>query len=355
MIDSEALATSLEKQIRVAVDRSMEEYVVKTIQQLTLNPDWVVKIENLINQNFILKFDERLNRVDLNLLIRDNLDAAMDRFRDKLKKDFSTAGITDLAQSTELTIIDGSVVAENQIASRTLMVEQSAEIQGSLVTKDLIVKGSINTDNASWNELTDVTSSKVVDRLTDQWRRDLVREVLDLARTEKIDFNAVTVNGQELVTGDTLSPTIRNTSIEKTGVLQDITVSGHSNFNQTLDVSRKRVGINTDKPEMALSVWDEEVSVIVGKLAQQQAFVGTGRSTNLAMGVNRVPYLEINTDGLTTVKQLRVDRFKVGHSAELPGHSGTRGDILFNSDPKPGSAFAWVCLGGFKWQPLKSM
>lgn len=354
MIDPESLAASLEKDIRKAVDASIEKYVAKTIAELTLDEQWVNKVQNLVNQNFVLKFDEKINRIDINLLIRENLDAAMDRFRDRLKENFRTKGLSDYANSTELTILDRSVVIENQMISRDISIEQNAEVKGALTVNDLIVKGTVNTDNVSWDELTEITSNKVTSRLTDQWKQDLVKQVLDLAKRNNIDFNSVTVNGQPLVDADTLSPLIKKTSIEKTGTLSDLTVAGYSNLNETLMVNRRRVGVNTENPEMALSVWDEEVSLLMGKLSQQQAYIGTGRLSNLAIGINRIPQIELNTDGLTTIKQLRVGKHRIGHVNELPGFSGTRGDILFNADLKPGQAFAWVCLGGYKWQPLKS-
>jgi hypothetical protein len=116
----------------------------------------------------------------------------------------------------------------------------------------------------------------------------------------------------------------------------------------------RRIGINTRDPEMALTVWDEEVCVLAGKLSQDLAYIGTGRRQSLALGVNRKHHIMIDVDGLITVQQLRIDRWKIGHAAQVPGYSGTRGDFVLNHDPKPEAPFAWICLGGFKWQPLRS-
>ena len=43
MIESDTLAAVIEKQIKLAVDRSMESYVEKTITSLTLDPAWLSK------------------------------------------------------------------------------------------------------------------------------------------------------------------------------------------------------------------------------------------------------------------------------------------------------------------------
>ena len=45
---------------------------------------------------------------------------------------------------------------------------------------------------------------------------------------------------------------------------------------------------------------------------------------------------------------------KISHDVQVPGWAGTRGDMVFNTNPGPDRVFAWVCLGAHKWQTLKS-
>jgi hypothetical protein len=127
-----------------------------------------------------------------------------------------------------------------------------------------------------------------------------------------------------------------------------------SHIYDTLSVINHRVGINTTTPESALSIWDEEVSVIIGKHKAKQAYVGTSRDQGLALGVNREPQIEIDTAGLTRIKKLQVGLHKISHDTQVPGWSGTRGDMVFNANPGADRVFAWVCLGAHKWQTLKS-
>ena len=70
--------------------------------------------------------------------------------------------------------------------------------------------------------------------------------------------------------------------------------------------------------------------------------------------MNRLPQIEIDPAGLTRIKKLQVGLHKISHDVQVPGWSGTRGDIVFNSNPGPDRVFAWVCLGAHKWQTLKS-
>jgi hypothetical protein len=133
-------------------------------------------------------------------------------------------------------------------------------------------------------------------------------------------------------------------------------VRGAANLaNNTLNADNQRVGINTREPEMALSIWDEEVTAMIGKLSQDTAYIGTSRPHDLVLGINRKPQIRMDRDGLTTINKLRIDRWKIQHAGSVPGWSGTRGDWVFNNEPKEGEPFAWVCLGAYQWRPLKSL
>ena len=74
----------------------------------------------------------------------------------------------------------------------------------------------------------------------------------------------------------------------------------------------------------------------------------------VVIGVNRIPQIEISTTGLTRIKQLQSGLHKISHATLGPGWAGTRGDLVFNTNPGADRVFAWVCLGAHRWQPLKA-
>jgi hypothetical protein len=244
--------------------------------------------------------------------------------------------------------MDDHTVFENNLTAQDLTIANSAQIQ------NLVVTGSINTDNHAWTGLSADIAEKAFARVTDAWQSDLVRQVAEHIKIDGIDFDQVTVGGNRLVDGNRLAETIKETSIQTTGVLRTLQVAGEAHLNETFSVVRKRVGVNTEEPEMALSVWDEEVSVNIGKNKLNQAYIGTGRAQGIAIGTNRVAHVEITADGLTQIKKLQVGVHKISHATEVPGWSGTKGDMVFNANPGSNRVFAWVCLGAFKWQVLKS-
>ena len=334
--------------ITQAIDNGIQALVNAAIDNLVIDTEWQNKIERSVNHIMTMRLSDRLSSIDINSLIVSHIDAGIDRWQDRLKRDFRTNGISDQANNIELTVLDGVVVVERDFVAKNIQVEQD------LIVNNLVVSGVINTDNRSWNELKDVISQQVLTATTEQWRQDLVDQVVLESRTAGINFDSVMVDDLPLIENKTLSAAVVDSHLQSIGTLRDLRVAGTAQFGQTMQVSGRRVGINTQDPEMALAVWDEEVSIIAGKLSKQQAFVGTARLQNLAIGVNRTPQIEIDVDGLTTIKQLRVGRHRISHAGTVPGYSGTRGDLVLNSDPKPGTPFAWVCLGAFQWQSLHS-
>ena len=334
--------------ITQAIDNGIQALVNAAIDNLVIDTEWQNKIERSVNHIMTMRLSDRLSSIDINSLIVSHIDAGIDRWQDRLKRDFRTNGISDQASNIELTVLDGVVVVERDFVAKNIQVEQD------LIVNNLVVSGVINTDNRSWNELKDVISQQVLTATTEQWRQDLVDQVVLESRTAGINFDSVMVDDLPLIENKTLSAAVVDSHLQSIGTLRDLRVAGTAQFGQTMQVSGRRVGINTQDPEMALAVWDEEVSIIAGKLSKQQAFVGTARLQNLAIGVNRTPQIEIDVDGLTTIKQLRLGRHRISLAGTVPGYSGTRGDLVLNSDPKPGTPFAGVCLGAFQWQSLHS-
>jgi len=335
--------------IRRTIDTAVEQLVDSSIEVLGKDPVWLAKIEQQINQAVVDRVIRQFGQIDLNPIIKERVDEHMTQFQQDILNNFASTGISDQAGTCQLTINDDSVVVGNQLTTRDLTVSNAAVIQ------DLVVKGSVNIDNPSWELLATGISEKTIDRLSDEWKTVLTAQVAEQIRSNGVDFDSVKINGETLVSGNTLAKSITDTNIRSVGVLKTLTVDGESIFNnQTLAVLNKRIGVNTISPEMALSVWDEEVSIVIGKNKANEAYIGTNRAQGVSIGVNRQPQIEISADGLTRIRQLQVGLHRVSHAAQVPGWSGTKGDIVFNSDPNDTPVFAWVCIGAHRWKTLKS-
>ena len=334
--------------VKRLVEQAIEDNILSAVQNISSDPAWLARIEHMINQTVVQETMIRLGSMDLNPIIKQRVDESMGVFQKTLLTEFTSTGISDQATSCQLTIMDDTTVVENCLTAHSM------DVVGSITVQNLIVKGAINTDNQSWITLADNISRKTLEKLTEEWNTRLVEEVTQQIKDNGISFDQVQVGGESLISGNRLAGTITESNIQSLGTLRQLQVQGEAHINNTVSVVNRRLGINTDTPEMALSIWDEEVSVVIGKNKAKQAYIGTNRDQGLVIGVNRLPQIEIDSAGLTAIKKLQVGLHKISHNTAVPGWSGTRGDIVFNSNPGPDRVFAWVCLGTFKWQTLKS-
>lgn len=335
-----------DKQIQKTVDLAVEQLVEKTIDSLTVDPAWIEKIQNVINHRMSDRVAERLRGIDINKTLTEIVVANKDTI-------FNNRGVIDQASEHQITVMDGVVVVENELVVNDLSVERNTYLKGDVtVNGDLAIKGQINVDNKSWQILGDHIGNVTYDRFKKDFANELIDTVIDEVK-EGIEIDNVTVDGHPLVSGDTLSVGVKKSGLTQVGTLNSLTVSGPAGIADTLTVKNTRVGINTENPDNALTVWDEEISVGVGKLSKNVAHIGTTRNQNLSLGVNRQSALEIDKDGMVTVQQLRISRNTLSWDSNPPGYSGTKGDIVFNTNFAADKPFAWMCLGAFRWQEIK--
>ena len=335
--------------IKVTVDKEVEKQTQLTVVKLFKDPVWLERIEKVINQAVVRQTMITVGSIDISTIIHQRVDENRATFKRELLEGFSSTGIDDKATACQLTIMDDTIVVENILTAR------SANFVESVTVRDLAVTGSINTDNLSWDVLAANISAKTLAQLDKDWRDTLVDQVATEIKTNGIDFANVKVDGCPLVLGGELARTVTQSSLRRVGRLQGLVVDGETNLNETVVVVKKRVGVNTEQPDAALNVWDEEVSISAGKYKNQEAYIGTNRDQALNISINRMPQITLGTDGVTGIKKLRVAQYMIGHGTSVPGYAGTKGDIVFNADPVPKSAFAWVCLGGHQWKVLKAV
>lgn len=333
------------------VDNAVRDMVRQSLEFLMQDEAWVERIKNLVSAEVSGRFVDRLSSMDINTMVADNLDAALVRHHERILSNFSTAGIRDAASQCELVISDGAVVAQSGLACKELLVDHTITTN-DINVQNLAVLNSVNHSGPAWADFKEQIAQAAGAMLNEEWRTNLVQQVIELARTSGIDFDSVSIRGAPLVEGSRLSANITETSIQRVGMLRDLSVAGAAHLARTVHVDNNRVGINTESPDMALTVWDEEVSVSVGKIRQDRAWIGSNRQQAMDIGINRKRAISIESDGLVVMDRVRLDRWQISFGNSVPNYSGTRGDIVFNHDPKPNTPWAWQCLGGFKWQAL---
>jgi len=251
--------------------------------------------------------------------------------------------------------MNGAVVVEHDFVATNIQAVDSIATEKLSVRGDLIVTGDVNTDARAWDNLKTAIGNKVFKDFETNVKDSLVDGVLDAAKVNGINFAQVKIDGKPLVDNNELSSAITGSSLQRVGNLRELTVLGEADFNNTAFVANKRLGINTREPSSALSVWDEEIEIAVGKRRERTGFIGTNRKQHLEIGVNGKGNIIIHDNGLVEIPQLQVGKQRISHGSEVPGYSGSKGDIVFNINVSTkNTVFAWMCIGGFNWVALNA-
>jgi hypothetical protein len=154
--------------IKQSVNNSTQELVQVAIKELTIDKHWLEKIETQINQHMIQRIVATLGSTDIRSMVNERVSEITESVIKKIMP-----GIQDQSHSVEMTVMDGNVVVENTLTARELTAVDT------LTVKNLVVKGNVNTDNQSWNELANKISKTTLDKLTDQWKQTLIEQVAE--------------------------------------------------------------------------------------------------------------------------------------------------------------------------------
>mgnify|MGYP003639913641 FL=1 len=222
------------------------------------------------------------------------------------------SSIEDFSNTVELTILDGAVVAENSLITNTI------------TTEDITVNGNININEPAFNAISDRILSRVPAASAP---KDYSPEINELSKRITKAESKPHSNFKELeVTGE--------------AILSDVLYTTPGN---------KRVGINTMDPSDALTVWDNEVEVVVGKHKSQEGYIGTRRRQTVNIGANNKVGITVNSNGTVGIEDLQLMGRTISGGDNVPGHAARRGDIVLNNKVKQGDCIGWVCLDGLRW------
>ena len=229
--------------------------------------------------------------------------------RDNISDFGNTDGIEDIATRVQLTVMDDCVVVEDRLVTQVLQAD-------TLIVKDFA------TDQPWYATMKqDVLASVPAPEKPKDWSFKIAE------MDAKIQVNAS-----------------RNQ-------LNELEVSGEAMLSDVLYTTpgNKRVGINTMEPSDALTVWDQETEVVIGKHKTQEGYIGTRRRQNLNIGANNQVGITVRSDGTVALDKLELQGKVISSGDAIPGHAAKRGDIVLNTKPSVGGYIGWVCLDGLKW------
>lgn len=252
-------------------------------------------------------------------------------------RNFNSSGIQDNATECQLTIVDGVIVAERHFISRSLQTDKIStkelEVEGMLD-----IRGPIKAGAAATKMISDIVKTAVNERLNTS---------ISIADGKIMHDNRL------LIDYESLGPGVMSSNLRKLGLLQDLRVSGISKFSETMMISdKKRVGINTDEPAGALTIWDEDAELTVVKDSQRLMYVGSTRNTNLALGTNNRKQITLHQDLIDIADPVMLQGIRFSVEDRIPERAGLPLEIVMVRSAREGQPRFYICNGGNQWQSL---
>ena len=214
-------------------------------------------------------------------------------------QNFGSTGIDDKATSCQLSIFDEVTVVENNLVTRDLTVKGTTTIEG-----DLNVTGTLPESSTLFQNVVRATSERVTTNLNQGIFQGYANLVTAQLQSTGIDLSKITVQGQEIINGNSIGNFITQSNLQKVGQLSELQVAGEAFLSATLYTTNGRVGINTIEPGCALSIWDQEVEVTVSKQTSNTAIIETPRNQSLVLSSNGQDNITLTPDGATTVNKI---------------------------------------------------
>lgn len=259
-------------------------------------------------------------------------------------KKFASTGIDDQASKCQVTVMDAGTVFENTLYSPRLEVKGDAVIDG-----DLLIKGTIPKNSQTYLNIVKDSAESVRAHIGPELLDQHQNRVYERIAQEGISLSKLTVDGKLVLEGTRLTNAILDSQLQTVGVLKDLQTQGETLLSETLYASGRRVGVNTMDPGSALSVWDEEVEIGIGKQKANTARIATSRDQVLVLGANKQNNITLTPDGVAEIPQLQIGKMLFTSAPSAPNYTAPSGVVVFNENPSLGGPLGWVSLGDARW------
>jgi hypothetical protein len=337
----QAVSVQIVDRLTTTADTKINDAIATRISAIDVDQnisDFITSRLNSLSGHFPFKENSIPgNAVDVN-----SLRITGDNIQGGIVQRFASTGIDDQSSQCQITVLDQGVVVENTVYAGQLEVKGGAVIDG-----DLTILGTI-ADSPAYQQLIQETSRDVQTHIGPNLLDQHQDRVFERIRDEGLDLNKVTFNGETVIQGDRLVNVIHS-QLQTVGELRDLQTQGETLLSQTLYTNNRRVGINTMDPKNALSVWDEEIEIGIGKQTQGVARIGTVRDHKLILGSNNCDNITLTSDGVAAIPQLKIGNMLFSTSAMPPHYNAARGTVVFNEQPNLGGPIGWISLGDAKW------
>lgn len=246
---------------------------------------------------------------------------------------FNSTGINDQSNELQLTLTDDGIIIKNNISSKDLLVEDNSFLNNVTIDGEFIVNGRIGHSPAF---------ETYVKNLADNVTNNILKNQSSINIADK----NIVYNDRIVLSHDTLGPQIINSNLRKVGNLVELVVSGQAIINETLVVTDKKIGVNTENASGVLSAWDEDAEFTLVKHSPKTMFAGSTRVTDIVLGTNNQEQIKLKTDNTIELNgKLKFNGLKINIVDKIPENIGEPGEIAIMRD---GSAI-YRCISQNSW------
>lgn len=340
MITQRDLPNEVLKMAKNKIDSQMDTQVRTTIKSVIANTDIKKMVTEAVDQHLNLKIKQYAfpeASVPASSIDWTDMKFSGNIIDGGIIRNFNSTGIQDNATECQLTLVDGVIVAEGHVITRTIYAD-------GLEAKDLKV-----TDNL------ELTGKIIAIGDAKESLDKIARDVVDYKLSVDIDIsdNHIASNGTLLLNSTGLGPSVINSNLRRLGLLQELRVGGTATFAETMTVSEhNRVGINTDDPSGALSIWDQDAELTFTKSSKRNMYAGTTRDTTMSLGTNNREQIQIKQNEVAIEDPIKVMGIKFRASNSVPEGQGDLHEIVFVRTAKEGQPRFYICQGGTQWAAL---
>lgn len=340
MITQRDLPNEVLKMAKNKIDSQMDTQVRTTIKSVIANTDIKKMVTEAVDQHLNLKIKQYAfpeASVPASSIDWTDMKFSGNIIDGGIIRNFNSTGIQDNATECQLTLVDGVIVAEGHMITKTISADR-LEVKDLRVTENIELTGKI-------------AATEQVNELLNKMVEDLIKS--KLSSDIDIDENNIISKGRPLLTASSLGPSVSTSNLRKLGLLQELRVSGSANFSETMIISdRNRVGINTDEPTGALTIWDQDAEINFAKSSKRNMFVGTTRDTTMSLGTNNREQIQIKKDEIVIEDPIRVMGIKFRVSNNIPEGQGEPNEVVWVLSVKEGQPRFYICQGGSRWAAL---
>jgi hypothetical protein len=245
---------------------------------------------------------------------------------------FSSSGIDDKASQCELTIMDGHVVVENDFTVKNINCVEQLNVKNLSLTGSFEI-GTEIVDHGPFSQLIQHHASMIVDHSLEPYK-------------------ALINNNKLIIENDTIDSKVMYSNLRKIGNLQDLTVIGDSKFGETMFIGQDKVGINTENPRGALTVWDQDAELTVMRSSRNSMFIGSTRFGNIELGTNNQPQIVIKEDSIDINNSIKFMGIKFSVSDSVPEYLGELNELVFVNSVRSDQPKLYMCLGSNSWKAI---